>query len=53
MNEFESFASNEAAEGFDPAAFELFQEKLKEQAKQGKKDQAKEKKTPGQRNPII
>ena len=30
MNEFESFSGGEQAEGFDPAAFERFQEKMRE-----------------------
>ena len=44
MNEFESFTGSEQAEGFDPSAFERFQEKMRENAKQGKKDKAREKK---------
>ena len=44
MNEFESFTGGEQAEGFDPAAFERFQEKMRENAKQAKKDKAQEKK---------
>ena len=44
MNEFESFSGGEQAEGFDPAAFERFQEKMRENAKQAKKDKAQEKK---------